>query len=130
MHKYFKFALAALGLLALARLASAAPEEANDTRSIDARVVRVKLDGMVDLRIRQGSPALLILRGDPRFLEKLSTVQSGDTLHIGTEMRGVRLQRARGLAGESYNDLSDAAALEGGCGNAALNGIAIRVERL
>jgi anaerobic selenocysteine-containing dehydrogenase len=42
---------------------------------------------------------------------------------------GVRLQRARLVAGESYNDLSDAAALEGGCGNAALNGIAIRVER-
>lgn len=100
MHKYFKFALAALGLLALARLASAAPEEANDTRSIDARVVRVKLDGMVDLRIRQGSPALLILRGDPRFLEKLSTVQSGDTLHIGSEMRGVRLQRTNNLRAE------------------------------
>lgn len=100
MHKYFKFALAALGLLALARLASAAPEEASDTRSIDARVVRVKLDGMVDLRIRQGSPALLVLRGDPRFLEKLSTVQSGDTLHIGTEMRGVRLQRTNHLRAE------------------------------
>jgi anaerobic selenocysteine-containing dehydrogenase len=48
---------------------------------------------------------------------------------FGHGREGVRLQRARGVAGESYNDLSDAAALEGGCGNAALNGIAIRVER-
>jgi hypothetical protein len=48
---------------------------------------------------------------------------------FGHGREGVRLQRARLVAGESYNDLSDTAALEGGCGNAALNGIAIRVER-
>jgi len=48
---------------------------------------------------------------------------------FGHGREGVRLRRAGALAGESYNDLSDAAALEGGCGNAALNGIAIRVER-
>ncbi|MEW6369739.1 MAG: DUF2807 domain-containing protein [Pseudomonadota bacterium] len=100
MHKFFKFALAVLGMLALARLAAAAPETANETRSVDARVVRVKLDGMVDLHIRQGSPAVLVLRGDPRWLEKLTTMQSGDTLHIGTEMRGVRLQRGSSLRAE------------------------------
>ena len=49
------------GLLALVRLAAAAPETAEETRAIDARVVRVKLDGLVDLRIRQGSPAVLVL---------------------------------------------------------------------
>jgi anaerobic selenocysteine-containing dehydrogenase len=48
---------------------------------------------------------------------------------FGHDREGVRLQRASTLAGASYNDLSDANALEGGCGNAALNGIAIRVER-
>jgi anaerobic selenocysteine-containing dehydrogenase len=48
---------------------------------------------------------------------------------FGHDREGVRLQRASALAGASYNDLSDANALEGGCGNAALNGIAIRVER-
>jgi anaerobic selenocysteine-containing dehydrogenase len=47
---------------------------------------------------------------------------------FGHDREGVRLQRASALAGASYNDLSDANALEGGCGNAALNGIAIRVE--
>jgi anaerobic selenocysteine-containing dehydrogenase len=48
---------------------------------------------------------------------------------FGHDRPGVRLQRAQAVAGASYNDLSDAGALEGGCGNAALNGIAIRVER-
>jgi anaerobic selenocysteine-containing dehydrogenase len=48
---------------------------------------------------------------------------------FGHDREGVRLQRASALAGASYNDLSDANALEGGCGNAALNGIAIRVTR-
>lgn len=100
MHKFFKFVLAAFGMLALVRLATAAPEMADETRAVDARVVRVKLDGMVDLRIRQGSPAVLVLRGDPRWLEKLTMVQSGDTLHIGTEMRGVRLQRTNALRAE------------------------------
>jgi anaerobic selenocysteine-containing dehydrogenase len=48
---------------------------------------------------------------------------------FGHDRAGARLQRASALAGASYNDLSDASALEGGCGNAMLNGIAIRVER-
>ena len=48
---------------------------------------------------------------------------------FGHDRAGVRMQRAQAVAGASYNDLSDANALEGGCGNAALNGIAIRVER-
>jgi hypothetical protein len=40
---------------------------------------------------------------------------------------GTRLARANAVAGASYNDLSDPQRLEGGCGNAALNGIEIRV---
>ena len=92
MQKLLKFAVAALGLLALARLASAAPESASETRSVDARVARVQLDGAVDLRIRQGSPAMLILSGDPRWLAGMSILQRGDTIHIGGGgMRALRL---------------------------------------
>jgi anaerobic selenocysteine-containing dehydrogenase len=47
---------------------------------------------------------------------------------FGQDRDGVMLQRARQLAGASYNDLSDPARLEGGCGNAALNGLPIRVS--
>jgi len=91
MHKYLTLGLAALGLLALARTADAAPEgmaetasgPANETRSVDPRVVRVQIDGAVELRIRQGSPAMLVLTGEPRWLARLMTEQSGDTISIG-----------------------------------------------
>ena len=48
----------------------------------------------------------------------------------GHDREGTRLQRASAVAGASYNDLADTRALDGACGNAALNDIAIRVERL
>lgn len=92
MKMFFKLGMAAAGLWASLGLAQAAPEVATETRPIDARVVRVKLDGAVDLRIRQGSNATLTLSGDPRWLAKTITVQSGDTLNIDTELHGrVRL---------------------------------------
>ena len=43
---------------------------------------------------------------------------------------GIHLSRAAALPGESYNDLTDPLAVEGGCGNAALNGLPIEVEAL
>lgn len=93
MHKLWKFGPAALGLLALVNLASAAPETASETRSVDGRVVRVQLDGAVDLRIRQGSAGMLVLTGDPRWLARLTVQQSGDTINIGGVggTRGLRL---------------------------------------
>ena len=94
MHKLLKFAVTAVGLLALVRLASAAPESASETRSVDARVSRVQLDGAVDLRIRQGSPAMLVLSGDPRWLAGLTILQRGDTINIGGGgRRGLRLMQ-------------------------------------
>ena len=47
---------------------------------------------------------------------------------FGHRREGVRLTRASTLAGESYNDLSDPLFLDGGCGNAALNGLDVEVE--
>jgi len=92
MHKLLKVGLTAFGLLALVRLASAAPETASETRSVDTRVVRVQLDGAVDLRIRQGSAGMLVLSGDPRWLARLTVQQSGDTINIGGGgARGLRL---------------------------------------
>ena len=97
MNKFLKFGLAALGLLALMRLATAAPDTITETRPLDARVVRVKIDGVVDLRLRQGSPASLVLSGDPRWIARLTTLQSGDTVIIGTEMHEMRMQRKNGV---------------------------------
>jgi hypothetical protein len=92
MNKVYSLGVAAAVFWAGFGLAQAAPEVATETRPIDARVVRVKLDGAVDLRIRQGSTAALTLSGDPRWLAKTVTVQSGDTLNIDTDVHGrVRL---------------------------------------
>lgn len=96
------------GLLALvqAPLAAAAPavERASGTaperRQLDARIVRVRVDGMVDLRVRQGSPATLSLGGDPRAIARLTVMQSGDTLDIGSEMAGMRASRGNPVRAE------------------------------
>jgi hypothetical protein len=68
-------------------------EEGIETRPVDARVERVKLDGVIDLRIRQGSVASLRISGDRRYLDKVTCVQSGDTLQLDTEIQGARLGR-------------------------------------
>jgi hypothetical protein len=88
MNKIFSLGVAAAGFWACFGMAQAAPEVATETRPIDARVVRVKIDGPLDLRIRQGSAATLTLSGDPRWLAKTVTVQSGDTLNIDTDIHG------------------------------------------
>lgn len=100
MTHTLKLGLAAFCMLALAPLAAAAPEAASDSRPLDARVVRVKVEGVVDLRVRQGSPASLVVTGDPRWLAKLTAVQSGDTLMIGSDMQGARLQRQNPVRAE------------------------------
>ena len=49
---------------------------------------------------------------------------------FGHDRDGTRQARARALAGESYNDLTDPLALDGPSGNAALNGLPVTIERL
>jgi len=49
---------------------------------------------------------------------------------FGHGRAGTQLSRAQALAGESYNDLSDATALDAASGNAALNGIRVWVEAI
>lgn len=91
VNKFLKFGLALAAFCSLVQAASAAPDLASETRPIDPQVVRVKVDGLVDLVVRQGTPAALVVRGDPKWVRKTTTEQSGDTLVIDTEMRQVRL---------------------------------------
>ena len=48
---------------------------------------------------------------------------------FGQRREGVRLGLATSLDGVSINDLTDEAFLDSGTGNAALNGVPVRVER-
>jgi hypothetical protein len=75
-----------------------AADSVTETRQVDARVVRVKLDGAVNLRIRQGNPPTLTLTGDPRWLSGATVEQEGDTLRIDSEMHG--RMRMNGLQAE------------------------------
>jgi hypothetical protein len=88
---------AAAALSACLGAAVAAPDEtATETRPVDARVVRVKVEGVVDLKLRQGPVASLIFSGDRELLSKLTTDQHGDTLTIGTENKRFKLNRKNG----------------------------------
>ncbi|WP_306397307.1 GIN domain-containing protein [Telluria beijingensis] len=94
---------AAVALLGVSiGIAGAAPETGTETRTIDARVVRVKLEGVGDLRIRQGTTPSLVLTGDARLLSRTTTAQRGDTLQIETEGRnsGFSFGRSSGLQAE------------------------------
>ncbi|WP_208277740.1 GIN domain-containing protein [Massilia oculi] len=83
-------------------IVDAAPDTGTETRAIDARVVRVKLEGVGDLKIRQGTTPSLILTGDARLLSRTTTSQRGDTLQIETEGRnsGFSFGRSSGLQAE------------------------------
>jgi hypothetical protein len=81
MNRFFGAAIVSTLLAASAHSALAA-DAITENRSVDARVVRVKLGGVIDLTVRQGATPSLVLTGDKRDLEKVTTVQDGDTLRI------------------------------------------------
>jgi hypothetical protein len=94
MNKLFSFGLLFAAFCAVLGRASAA-DEVTETRviTIDARVIRVKIDGVVDLKLRQGSTPSLKISGEKRYLDKLTASQTGDTLHLEGEGRGVKIGR-------------------------------------
>jgi hypothetical protein len=61
-----------------------------ETRPIDPRTVRVRLDGLLDVHIRQGSPATLTVSGEQGLVQHTMTTQNQDTLNIDTEQRNGR----------------------------------------
>lgn len=102
MNKYLNAGLAVAAFCAMLGSAVAAPERETVTEShtVDARAVRVKLDGVIDLKLTQGPVPSLILSGDKRWLEQTTVTQTGDTLNIGTDMRGFKVKRKQGLRAE------------------------------
>lgn len=90
MKKILQLALLFLATLGLVR-GAAAETRLLEMRNVDARVVRVKLDGVMEVRIRQGNVPSLSITADKRYIADVSTAQSGDTLHIETEVRGFKL---------------------------------------
>jgi hypothetical protein len=76
--------------LALATSPSMANDQVRENRSVDARVKKVKLGGVVDLVLRQGNTPSLVVSGDRRYVHRITTSQRGDTLDIGTDSFNIR----------------------------------------
>lgn len=74
----------ALTMIAASALATDAVRE---TRAVDARITRVKLDGVVDLVVRQGATPSLVISGERADVARVTTRQQGETLEIDTERR-------------------------------------------
>lgn len=91
MNQVLNAGAAAVAFCALIGTAVAASEDTGaETRAIDPRVVRVKLDGMIDLKLKQGPVAGLVIIGEKRLMAKTTTEQHGDTLTIGTDIKGFK----------------------------------------
>jgi len=91
MKKLVQFALLLVASLCTLLARAGNDEVSTEVRPIDARVVRIKLDGVIDLKLRQGDTPSLVIKSDKRFTGKVEAVQSGDTLHLDTEGRGIKL---------------------------------------
>jgi hypothetical protein len=89
MNKLFAATMMTAALLAAG--CTHADETISETRTVDGHAVKVILDGVVDLKLKQGTPSLVV-SGDKRYLQKITVTQDGDTIRIGTEhMRGIQL---------------------------------------
>lgn len=76
--------------------AALADEMAHEARSVTAGVTKVRLGGVIDLHVRQGATASLVVWGDDAAdLSKVTTTQAGDTLQIDTERHGFQWGRER-----------------------------------
>ncbi|MES3022684.1 MAG: DUF2807 domain-containing protein [Pseudomonadota bacterium] len=70
--------------------AAIAAETLTEARAVDARIIKVKLGGVINLRMKQGVTPSLVLYGDKEALSKVSVSQDGDTLQIDTGRGGFR----------------------------------------
>jgi len=84
MNKLLGAAFVAI-TLSLAANTAFADEIVRETRSIDAKVNKVKVGGVADLVLRQGATPSLVVSGERPFVSRVTTDQRGDTLQIDTE---------------------------------------------
>jgi hypothetical protein len=73
--------------LTLSASVTLAADLVRESRVVDARVTRVKLDGVADLIVRQGTTPSLVISGERADVARVTTRQQGDTLEIGNERR-------------------------------------------
>jgi Putative auto-transporter adhesin, head GIN domain len=84
MFKLIGTTVLAIGLCATTGNAIA-QQQTSETRTVEARITKVKLGGVIDLRLKQGPVASLVIAGDARYVPKVLTTMQGDTLQIDIE---------------------------------------------
>lgn len=77
-----------------------ADDTVSQSRTVDLRVARVKLEGLIDLKLRQGPTPMLVISGDKALMAKSSTQIEGDTITIATEGNVMRFTRRQVLRAE------------------------------
>ena len=102
MNTFFKMSLGTLLLAGAASTAVAGQEHKHvtESRPVDARTVRVKVEGLVSLKLRQGDVAKLVITGDPRWVSKTVAVQKGDSIHIDTDMQNGNVVSHKSVSAE------------------------------
>jgi hypothetical protein len=87
MKKFLKvsFTILALSMAMTVSSTVLASDHNSETRNVDAKVSKVLLDGVIELKLKQGATASLTVYGDKQWLPKVTTVQTGDTLRIDTD---------------------------------------------
>ncbi len=89
MNLFLKLSVATAFCATMGAAMASSGDPVSESREIDNRVLRVKLDGVIDLKLKQGAVAHLLIIGDKALLAKTTTEQNGDTITIGTESKGV-----------------------------------------
>ena len=70
-------------------------EQIAQPRTIDARIMKVNLGGVVNLQVRQGPSASLVIIGERDDVAKVKVTRSGDTLNISNEGRSWSLGNSK-----------------------------------
>ena len=91
MNKLFTFCAGLAAFCAFTAPALAGADRTTESRPIEAQVVRVKLEGVIDLKLKQGDVAQLVITGDSKLVAKTRTRQDGDTLRIDTDAKHFKL---------------------------------------
>lgn len=89
MKKFLGIAFAAA--LLLTANSAIASDLVSETRPVDARVVKIKLDGVINLHVKQGATPSLTLYGEKQHLARVKTDHRGDTLHIDSDQKSWNL---------------------------------------
>ncbi|HEY5799300.1 MAG TPA: DUF2807 domain-containing protein [Burkholderiaceae bacterium] len=95
MNTLLKLTLASAAACTLASgavHARGADDIVSETRVIDARVMRVTVEGPMGIVIKRGATPSLTIYAEKRYMPKIVTSQHGDNLRIDADMDGMNIK--------------------------------------